>query len=141
MLGQQVVGLGHAVGPEVAGGEEVQRLVGGQLGVEPLRQEGGVAVRVVVQAVPNGGLRGTYVCQIAYSLHFSRSSHSYVEYHTRKLKNCSIMKGAFEAVKRAKSYKIKRNALKLKVSIMLILQKYLQRLSLAVPESAPRRAA
>ena len=44
--------------PEVAGGEEVQRLVGRQLRVEPLRQEGGVAVRVVVQAVPDGGLWG-----------------------------------------------------------------------------------
>ena len=39
--------------PEVAGGEEVERLVGGHLGVEPLRQEGSVAVRVVVQAVLN----------------------------------------------------------------------------------------
>ena len=81
VLRQQVVGLGHAVGPgsvsdgseftfygtgacpgqnrpEVAGGEEVQRLVGRQLRVEPLRQEGGVTVRVVVQAVPDGGLWG-----------------------------------------------------------------------------------
>ena len=33
VLRQQVVGLGNAVGPEVAGGEEVQRVVGGQLGV------------------------------------------------------------------------------------------------------------
>lgn len=56
VLGQQVVGLGHAVGPEVAGGEQVERVVGGQFGVQPLRQEGGVSVRVVVQAVPNGSL-------------------------------------------------------------------------------------
>ena len=36
----------------------MQRLVGRQLRVEPLRQEGGVTVRVVVQAVPDGGLWG-----------------------------------------------------------------------------------
>ena len=35
----------------------MQRLVVRQLGEEPLRQEGGVPVRVVVQAVPDGSLR------------------------------------------------------------------------------------
>ena len=59
---ENIVSLAQPTSPKVAGGKKVERLVTTDLMEQPLGQKRGVSVIVVVQAVPNGGLKRQNMC-------------------------------------------------------------------------------
>ena len=63
---EHIVGLAQLSGSEVAGGQQMECLVAADLVEQPLGQEGGVPVRVVVQAVPDGSLKQGRGCHFEF---------------------------------------------------------------------------